>query len=91
MVKSRTMSRIIGGMAIPLVAGGKVLRQNMKKALFPLELLLSEIRQADAPNLAVEASLPVLLINEGRLIKENLRKLGYNRKWLEMNYKNTVY
>lgn len=116
MVKSRTMSRIIGGMAIPLVAGGKVLRQNMKKALFPLELLLSELRQVDAPNLAeveaavletsghvsvlkkpnfqpvtprdlnintVEAGLPVLLINEGRVIKENLRKLGYNRKWLE--------
>ncbi|OPX87389.1 MAG: hypothetical protein A4E53_02490 [Pelotomaculum sp. PtaB.Bin104] len=39
-------------MAIPLVMGGKILRQNMKKALFPLELLLSEIRQADAPNLA---------------------------------------
>ncbi|OPX87943.1 MAG: hypothetical protein A4E53_02318 [Pelotomaculum sp. PtaB.Bin104] len=116
MVKSRTMSRIIGGMAIPLVMGGKVMRQNMKKALFPLELLLSEIRQVDAPNLAeveaavletnghvsvlkkpnfqpvtpqdlnispVEAGLPVLLINEGRVIKENLRKLGYNMKWLE--------
>jgi len=116
MVKNRTMSRIIGGMAIPLVVGGKILRQNMKKALFPLELLLSEIRQVDAPNLAeveaavletnghvsvlmkphfqpvtpldlnintVEGRLPVMLINEGRVIKENLRKLGYNRKWLE--------
>ncbi len=115
-VRSRTMARIIGGMAIPLVMGGKILRQNMRKALFPLELLLSEIRQADAPNLAeveaavletnghvsvlkkpsfqpvtpqdlkintVEAGLPVLLINEGRVIKENLRKLGYNREWLE--------
>jgi uncharacterized membrane protein YcaP (DUF421 family) len=31
----------------------------------------------------LEAGLPVLLINEGRVIKENLRKLGYDRKWLE--------
>ncbi len=116
MVKNRTMSRIIGGMAIPLVMGGKIMRQNMKKALFPLEMLLSEMRQADAPNLAeveaavletsghvsvlkkpnfqpvtpkdlnlqtVEAGLPVLLVNEGQVIKENLRKLGYNRDWLE--------
>ena len=115
-VKSRTMSRIIGGMAIPLVMNGKVIRPNMKKALFPLELLLSGIRQADAPNLAevevailetngsvsvlkktdvqpvtpkdlkintVETGLPVLLINEGQVLKENLRKLGHNRKWLE--------
>jgi uncharacterized membrane protein YcaP (DUF421 family) len=116
MVKSRTMSRVIGGMAIPLVVGGIIQRQNMKKALFPLELLLSELRQVDAPNLAeveaavletnghvsvlkkphfqpvtprdlnikpVEAGLPLLLINEGLVIKENLRKLGYNREWLE--------
>jgi len=116
MVKSRTMSRIIGGMAIPLVMGGKILRQNMRKALFPIELLLSGIRQADAPSLAelevavletnghisvlkkpnfqpvtpkdlkiatVEAGLPVLLINEGRVIVENLRKLGYTREWLD--------
>jgi uncharacterized membrane protein YcaP (DUF421 family) len=52
MVKSRTIARIFGGMAIPLVQGGVVLKQNMKKALFPIELLLSELRQADAPNLA---------------------------------------
>jgi uncharacterized membrane protein YcaP (DUF421 family) len=31
----------------------------------------------------VEAGLPVLLINEGRVIVENLRKLGYTREWLE--------
>lgn len=116
MVKSRTMSRIIGGMAIPLVMGGKIMRQNMKKALFPLEMLLSELRQADAPNLAeveaavletsghvsvlkkpnfqpvtpkdlniqtVEAGLPVLLVNDGQVIQENLRKLGHNRDWLK--------
>ena len=116
MVKSRTMARIIGGMSIPLVMGGKIMRQNMKKALFPLEMLLSEMRQADAFNLAeveaavletsghvsilkkpnfqpvtpkdinidtVEAGLPVLLVNEGQVIKENLRKLGHTREWLE--------
>ena len=116
MVKSRTMSRFIGGMAIPLVMGGKIMRQNMKKALFPLEMLLSEMRQADASNLAevetavletsghvsvlkkpnfqpmtpkdlnmqtVEAGMPVLLVNDGQVIKENLRKLGHDREWLE--------
>ena len=115
-VKSRTMARILGGTAIPLVLGGKILRQNMKKAFFPLELLLSGIRQADAPNLAeveaavletsgnlsvmkkpnfqpatpkelkistVESGLPVILIDDGRVVKENLNKLGYTRQWLE--------
>jgi len=117
MVKSRTMARIFGGMAIPLVMGGKILRQNMKKALFPIELLLSGIRQIDVPNLAeveiavletngsvsvlkkpnflpvtpkdlkidtVESGLPVVLINDGQLNENNLRKLGYTKKWLEM-------
>lgn len=115
-VKNRTFSRMVGSMAIPLVMGGKIMRQNMKKALFPLEMLLSEMRQANAFNLAevetavletsghvsilkkpnfqsvtpkdlnidtVEAGLPVLLVNDGQVIKENLRKLGHTREWLE--------
>lgn len=115
-VKNRTFSRMVGGMAIPLIMGGKVMRQNMKKALFPLEMLLSEMRQADAfnpaevetavletsghvsvlkkPNFSpvtpkdlkidtIEGGLPVMLINDGQVIKENLRKLGYSPEWLE--------
>ncbi len=115
MVKSRTVARIFGGTAIPLIQGGVVLKQNMKKALFPIELLLSGLRQADAPNLAeveaavletsghvsvlkkpdsqpvtpkdlnipaLEAGLPVLLVNDGHVIKENLRKINQDESWL---------
>lgn len=115
MVKSRTIARIFGGMAIPLVQGGVVLKHNMKKALFPIELLLSELRQADAPNLsevevailetsgsvsvlkksdsqpvspqdltipAPQAGLPVLLINDGHIVEDNLRKINRDASWL---------
>jgi len=115
MVKSRTMARIFGGTAIPLVQGGMVLKQNMKKALFPIELLFSGLRQADAPNLAEveaavletsghisvlkkadfqpmtpkdlkipvqESGLSVLLVNDGRIVKENLRKINQDEVWL---------
>lgn len=114
MVKSRTMARIIGGTAIPLVQNGIVLKHNMKKALLPLEILLSELRQADAPNLEVEAAvletsghvsvlkksdfqpvipkdlkiqtleagLPVLLVNDGCIVTENLRNINQDESWL---------
>lgn len=115
MVKSRTMARIIGGTALPLVQNGVVLKHNMKKALFPIEMLFSGLRQADAPNLAEveaavletsghvsvlkksdfqpvtpkdlqipvqEAGLPVLLVNDGRIVKENLRKISQDESWL---------
>jgi len=110
------MARIIGGSAIPLVLGGKVIKENMRKALFPLEMLFSQLRQADAPNIAEveaavletngsvsilkksdfqpvtpkelqiysqEAALPsVVLINDGRIIEENLRKVNLDEYWL---------
>jgi len=115
MVKSRTMARIFGGTAIPLVQGGVVLKQNMKKALFPIELLFSGLRQADASNLAEveaavletsghlsvlkktdfqpvtpkdlkipaqESGLPVLLVKDGRIVKENLKKINQDESWL---------
>lgn len=50
-VKNRTFARIVLGQSIVLIAGGKLLRQNMKKGLFPLELLFSELRTVDAPNI----------------------------------------
>jgi len=114
-VKNRTFSRYVLGKSVPLISGGKLLRPNMAKALFPLELLLSELRTVDAPNLnEVEAAvletgghvsvlkkadhqpvtpkdlkiatmrggLPVLLINDGKLIKKNLKELGYDEIWL---------
>lgn len=116
MIKNRTIARIIGGTAIPLVQGGMVLKQNMRKALFPLEMLFSQLRQADAPNIAeVEAAVletsgsvsvlkksdfqpvipqdlniytqeaglpPVILVNDGRLLEENLQKINHDQSWL---------
>lgn len=115
MVRSRTMAQVFGGMAIPLVQGGVVLKQNMRKALFPLELLFAGLRQADAHNLAEvetavletsghvsvlkksdhqpvtagdlkipiqQAVLPVILVNDGRIMKKNLRKINQDETWL---------
>ncbi|OAA90599.1 YetF domain-containing protein [Clostridium ljungdahlii] len=57
-VKNRTFAKVVMGKSIPLVSGGKILRPNMAKAFFPLELLLSDIRSIDAPNLSeVEAAV----------------------------------
>jgi len=50
-VKNRAFARLIIGEAVPLIVRGKVLRQNLKKNLLPLEILLSELRTVDAPNL----------------------------------------
>lgn len=115
-VKNRTFAKFVLGQAVPLISGGKVLRHNMAQNYFPLELLLSDLRTVDAPNLnEVEAAvletsghvsvlkksdyqpitpkdlnmtsmgggLPSLLINEGKIIKENLYGLGYDEQWLK--------
>jgi uncharacterized membrane protein YcaP (DUF421 family) len=50
-VKNRTFARIVLGQSIVLIDGGKLLRKNMRKGLFPLELLFSELRTVDAPNI----------------------------------------
>ena len=115
-VKNRAFAKVVMGKSIPLISGGKILRPNMAKALLPLELLLSDMRSADAPNISeVEAAvletsghvsvlkksdyrpvtpkdlnvqtmgggLPTLLINEGRIVENNLKELGYDEKWLK--------
>lgn len=51
-VKNRIFSKIVLGESIPLISGGKILRQNMAKAFFPLELLLSDMRSIDSPNIS---------------------------------------
>lgn len=57
-VKNRTLAKIIIGKSIPLISGGKILRHNMKKAFFPLELLLSDMRNIGAPNISeVESAI----------------------------------
>lgn len=115
-VKNRTFAKFVFGQSVVLVSGGMVMRQNMAKALFPLELLLSEMRVSDAPNisevefavletsghvsvgkksdaqpvtpqdlnlLAPPGGLPVLLVNDGVVLKENLREIGHDESWLE--------
>lgn len=115
-VKNRTFAKIVLGKSIPLISGGKILRPNMTKAFFPLELLLSDMRSIDFPNISevqaavletsghvsvlkksdyqpvtpndlniqiIGGGLPALLINEGNIIKKNLKELGYDEKWLK--------
>ena len=57
-VKNRTFAKVVMGKSVPLISGGKILRSNMAKAFFPLELLLSDMRSIDAPNISeVEAAI----------------------------------
>lgn len=115
-VKSRTFARIVYGKAEILIEQGKISKKNMLKSLMPIELLLSQLREIDAPNLSeidtaihetngrvsaikksdyipitpsdlnisvIESGLPVILINDGKILVKNLDNLGYDRKWLE--------
>jgi len=51
-VKSRAFARVVFGKAEVLVSGGQIQKKNMLKSLFPIELLLSQLREIDAPNIA---------------------------------------
>jgi len=115
-VKNRAFAKIVMGKSIPLISGGKLLRPNMAKAFFPLELLLSDMRNIDVPNInevetailetsghvsvqkksdyqpvtpkdlnieTMRGGLPTLLINDGKIVEENLKELGYDEKWLK--------
>lgn len=114
-VKSRTFARIVYGKAEILVAQGKISKKAMLKSLMPIELLLAQLREVDAPNLneietaihetngrvsvlkksdfipvtpadlnmsVVESGLPVILVNDGKILDKNLKKLGFDKKWL---------
>lgn len=115
-VKNRFFAELVLGKSVPLILGGKILRHNMARALFPLELLLSDMRSVDAANISeVEAAIletsghvsvlkksnyqpvtpndlniqtmgggiPTLLINDGKVVEDNLKGLGYDKKWLK--------
>lgn len=114
-VKNRTFARVVMGQAVPLISGGKILRHNLARNYLPLELLLSDLRAVDAPNLSEvefafletnghisvlkksdyqpvapkelnivtgKTGLPTILVNDGKVIRDNLYKLGYDEKWL---------
>lgn len=49
-VKNRSWAQILIGKPVTLIEGGKVAREKMRSALFPLEMLLSELRTYDAAN-----------------------------------------
>lgn len=50
-VTNRTFAKYLIGQPVVVMSHGKVIHQNMAKALLPLEMLLSEMRVSDAPNL----------------------------------------
>lgn len=50
-VKNRAFAKVVFGRSITLVSEGKLLRPNMAKAFFPLELLLSDMRNVDVTNI----------------------------------------
>ena len=57
-VKNRFFAELVLGKSVPLILGGKILRHNMARVLFPLELLLSDMRSVDAANISeVEAAI----------------------------------
>lgn len=115
-IKNRTFAKIVLGKSVKLISGGKILRPNMAKTFLPLELLLSDMRSVDVPNInevetaVLETSghisvlkksafqpvtpkdlkiqtmgggLPTLLINDGKVVEQNLEELGYDYEWLK--------
>lgn len=114
-VKSRPFARAVYGKAEVLVSGGQIRKKGMLKSLFPIELLLSQLREVDVPNIAevdtailetsgrvsvlkksdhlpvtpadlnipvVEGGLPAILVNDGKVVEDNLTAIGYDREWL---------
>ncbi|MDA8234117.1 MAG: DUF421 domain-containing protein [Clostridia bacterium] len=51
-MKNRSIAGMIYGTAVPLIRGGKVIRQNLKTSRFNLELLLSQLRLQKVGSLA---------------------------------------
>lgn len=115
-IKNRTFAKIVLGRSMPLISGGRIIRSNMTKAFFPLELLLSDMRSINAPNISevevailetsghvsvlkksdyqsatpkdleiqtMDGGIPTLIINEGQIMEENLKNLGYDEQWLK--------
>lgn len=115
-VKSRSLAGMIYGTSVPLIRGGKIIKQNMKKELFNLELLMTQLRLQKIGSLAEveEATLetngevsvikkahlsPVtpqdlnisvvsgggatMVVDDGKVIVDNLAKLNHSEKWLQ--------
>lgn len=115
-IRSRAFERVVYGKAETLISKGQIQKGNMLKSLFPIEMLLAQLRELDVSNIAevdtatletggrvsvlkkgdyapvtpkdmnipvVEGGLPIVLINDGKIIDKNLMHLGYDQKWLK--------
>lgn len=115
-IKSRTFARVVHGKPEILILKGQIQKKNMLKSLFPIEMLLAQMREIDVSNISevdtailetsgrvsilkkgeyapvtpkdmniptVEGRLPVILVNDGKIIDRNLKSLGYDSNWLK--------
>lgn len=115
-IKSRTFERVVHGKSEILISKGQIHKKNMLKSLFPIEMLLAQMREIDVSNISevdtailetggrvsvlkkgeyapvtpkdmdipiVEGGLPVILVNDGKIVDKNLKNLGYDQKWLK--------
>ena len=115
-VKSRRIAKLIVGRPSILIENGTIVREKMKRNLFNIEMLMSQMRlmRAANPNQVSYAVLetngqlsvlkkssaqpvtpsdlnvpisktimPVVLINDGKVIHENLNGIGWNVEKLQ--------
>lgn len=115
-VKSRTFARVVYGKAEILIENGQIKKKNMFKSLFPIELLLAQLREVNVFNVnevqtailetsghvsvikkpdylpvtpmdlnlpAGGGGLPITLVNDGEILKENIYKIGHDEAWLQ--------
>lgn len=72
-IKSRTFARIVNGKAEVLISRGIIKKKNMFKSLIPIEILFSQLREINVPNInEVETAI---LETSGRI--SVLKKAGY--------------
>lgn len=114
--KSRTFAKLLMGEPRVLIASGKVIKENMKKSLLPLEILMSELRTVNVFNISeVEYAImetsghvsvikkpdhspasaqdlnviatakpaSLIVVNDGNIVEENIRRLGFTRARFE--------
>ncbi len=115
-VKSRLFARVVFGKEEVLVEGGQIKKKNMLKSLFPIEMLLAQMREVNVFNInevntavletsgrvsvqkkpdhlpvtsadlnlpAAGGGLPTTLVNDGKIIEENLHQIGHDMEWLK--------
>lgn len=115
-VRSHAFAAFLTRKPIVLVEKGKINEANMRRSFFSTDILLSEMRLADAPDLsevdqvtletsghlsvlkksdhtpptpadfqipAPPGGLPTVLINNGKVLHDQLTSLHYSEEWLQ--------